>query len=423
MRGEGPPDAAGDAEHGPAGTEEAPAGVSSTATASPWRRGWRRNLLLAIGGCLVALCAAVVWLALDPGLLRSAAEHVASAATGRPVSIEALDLRRVEGRTVIEARRVRIGQTTTERVSISLTGLRSQANGDGVRFPNGSSLEQFRASIDFSLAGRPRITTVDATGAVLVATRRPVNDPDGPPPLARLLVVPRLLLGLGLERIVVHSGALEYRGRTLTQSAGLTAVLERTDEGLAFRGELLVGPEVPALPFDGTVQNPMSDEWRIYTRLHGDQVPMEGVRFLAGVLEPGPTVRATLRRISSEAQFLLSGRVARGRIETATLDFTFDAPGKADDPGISLEDVRFVAQAIPDPAGWTVNGEVDWSRLPGGRTQSGARSSSAGRPGSRDRCDGPPAASRFRSSPRSPATPSRRTTRFARRSNLFGRRG
>ena len=366
LRGEGPPDASGGAEHGPAGTEEAPAGVSSTATASPWLRGWRRNLLLAIGGCLVALCAAVVWLALDPGLLRSAAEHVASAATGRPVSIEALDLRLVEGRTVIEARRVRIGQTTTERVSISLTGLRSQANGDGVRFPNGSSLEQFRASIDFSLTGRPRISTVDATGAVLVATRRPAADPDGPPPLARLLVVPRILLGLGLERIVVHSGALEYRGRTLTQSAGLTAVLERTDEGLAFRGELLVGPEVPALPFDGTVQNPMSDEWRIYTRLHGDRVPMEGVRFLAGVLEPGPTVRATLRRISSEARFLLSGRVARGRIETATVDFTFDAPGKADEPGISLEDVRFVAQAIPDPAGWTVNGEVDWSRLPGG---------------------------------------------------------
>ena len=373
VRGERLPDSANEVEHGPDGTGKG-SGTASSTTADPtfaspsfsWLHGWRRNLLLAIGGCLVALCAAVVWLALDPGLLRSAAEHVASAATGRPVSIEALDLRLAEGRTVIEARRVRIGQTTTERVSISLTGLRSQANGDGVRFPNGSSIEQFRASIDFSLAGRPRISTVDATGAVLVATRRPEADPDGPPPLARLLVVPRILLGLGLERIVVHSGALEYRGRTLTQSAGLTAVLERTDEGLAFRGELLVGPEAPALPFDGTVQNPMSDEWRVYTRLHGDRVPMEGVRFLAGVLEPGPTVRATLRRISSEARFLLSGRVARGRIETATLDFTFEAPGKDDDPGISLEDVRFVAQAIPNPAGWTVTGEVDWSRLPGG---------------------------------------------------------
>ena len=236
-------------------------------------------------------------------------------------------------------------------------------------------------------------------------------------------MVPRILLRLGLERLVLHSGALEYRGRSLTQYAGLSAVLERTDEGLAFRGELLVGPEAPALPFDGTAQDPMTDDWRIDVRIHGDQVPMEGVRFLAAVLEPGPTVRATLRRISSGAQFLLSGRAARGRIESATLDFTFDAPGKADDPGISLEDVRFVANAIPDPAGWTVTGEVDWSRLPGGRVPSGARTSSAGRPGSRGRCDGPPAASRFRSSLRSPATPSRRTTRFARRLNVSGRRG
>ena len=366
VRGEGHPDTAGDAEHGPAGTGEAPAGVSSTGTASSWLRGWRRNLLLAVGGYLVALSGAAVWLALDPGLLRSAAAYVATAATGRPVAIEALDLRLVEGRMVIEARRVRVGQTTTERVSFSLTGLRSHANGHGVRFPNGSSIEQFRASIDFSLAGRPRISTVDATGAVLVAARRPTSDPDGPPPLARLLVVPRILLGLGLERLVLHSGALEYRGRTQTQSAGMTAVLERTDAGLAFRGELLVGPKVPALPFDGTVQDPMTDDWRIDVRLDGDQVPMEGVRFLAGVLEPGPTVRATLRRISSEARFLLSVRLARARIESATLDFTFDAPGEPDEPGISLENVRFVAKAIPDPAGWTVTGEVDWSRLPGG---------------------------------------------------------
>ena len=375
VRGERHPDPADDAEHGPEGTGEGSGTASSTtadpasaspSSSSPWRRGWRRNLLLAIGGCLAALGAAVVWLAFDPGLLRSAAEYAASAATGRPVAIGALDLRRVEGRTVIEARRVRVGQTTTERVSISLAGLRSHASGEGVRFPNGSSLEHFRASIDFSLAGRPRISTVDATGAVLVAARRPAADPHGPPPLARLLVVPRILLRLGLERIVVHSGALEYRGRSLTQSAGLTGVLERMDEGLAFRGDLLVAPEVPALPFDGTVRDPMTDEWRIDVRLHGERMPMEGVRFLAGVLEPGPTVRATLRRISSEAGFLLSGRVARGRIESATLDFTFDAPGKTDDPGISLEDVRFVANATPDPGGWTVTGEVDWSRLPGG---------------------------------------------------------
>ena len=373
VRGERHPDAGGEAGHGPEGAGKGSETASSTtadAASSPpsssWLRGWWRKLLLATGGSLVALCAALVWLALDPGLLRSAAEYVATAATGRPVAIEALDLRIVEGRTVIEARRVRVGQTTTERVSISLTGLRSHANGDGVRFPNGSSLAQFRASVDFSLAGLPRVSTVDATGAVLVTARRPAADPDGPPPLARLLVVPRILLGLGLERLVVHSGALEYRGRSLTQSAGLTAVLERTDEGLAFRGELLVGPEAPALPFDGAVRDPMTDEWRIDVRLHGDRVPMEGVRFLAGVLEPGPTVRATLRRISGETRFLLSGHVARGRLESATLDLTFGAPGKAGDPGINLEDLRFVANAVPDPAGWTVTGEVDWSRLPGG---------------------------------------------------------
>ena len=372
VSGERHPDPADETEHRLEGTGKG-SGTASSATADPaasspssWLHGWRRNLLLAIGGGLVALCAALVWIALDPGLLRSAAEYVAAAATGRPVTIETLELQLVEGRPVIEAHRVRVGQTTTERVSISLTGFRSHANGDGVRFPNGSSLEQFRASIDFSFAGRPRISTVDAAGAVLVAARRPAADPDGPPPLARLLVVPRILLGLGLERLVVHSGALEYRGRSLTQSAGLTAVLERTDDDLAFRGELLVGPEVPALPFDGTVRDPMTDEWRIDVRLRGDRVPMEGVRFLAGVLEPGPTVRTTLRRISSEAEFLLTGRVAGGRIESATLDFTFDAPGKANDSGISLEDVHFVANATPDPAGWTVTGEVDWSRLPGG---------------------------------------------------------
>ena len=373
VRGERHPDAVGEAERGPEGAGQGSDTVSSTtvdpasATPSSFRlRGWRRNLLIAIGGFLVALCAAVVWLALDPGLLRSAAEYVATAVTGRPVAIESLDLRLVEGRTVIEARGVRVGQTTTERVSISLSGLRSHANGDGVRFPNGSSLEQFRASIDFSFDGHPRISTVDATGAVLVAARRPAADPDGQPPLARLLVVPRILLGLGLERLVVHSGALEYRGRSGTQSAGLTAVLERTEEGLAFRGDLLVGPEVPALPFDGTVRDPMTDEWEIDARLHGDRARMEGIRFLAGVLEAGPTVQATLGRISSKARFQLSGRVARGRIESVVVDFTFDAPGEADDPGIGLEDVRFVANAIPDPGGWTVTGEVDWSGLPGG---------------------------------------------------------
>ena len=374
MRGGRHPDAASEAGHGPEGTEKGSDPVSaaaveptpSAAPSSPRRRGWRRNLLIAIGGCLAALGAGVVWFALDPGLLRPAAEYAASAATGRPVTIESLDLRVVEGRTVIDARGVRVGRTTTEQVSISLVGLRSHASGHGVRFPNGSSLDQFRASIDFSLVGPPRISTVDATGAVLVAARASAADPNDPPPLSRLLVVPRILLGLGLERLVVHSGTLEYRGRSLTRSAGLTAVLERTDGDLAFSGGLLTGAEAPAVPFDGIVSDPMTDEWRIGARLHGYRMRMEGVRFLAGLLEAGPTVQTTLGQISSEARFLLSGQVAQGRIESARLDFTFDSPANASRPGISLEDLRFIATAVPDPGGWTVTGEVDWSRLSGG---------------------------------------------------------
>jgi len=374
VRGGRHPDAAGEAGHGPegagGGSDPVPTAAvdpaSDAASSSSWRRGWRRNLLIAIGGCLTALGAGVVWFALDPGLLRPAAEYAATAATGRPVTIESLDLQVVEGRTVIDARGVRVGQTTTERVSISLAGLRSHANGHGVRFPNGSSLEQFRASIDFSLTGPPRISTVDATGAVLVAARRSAADPSGPPPLSRLLVVPRILLGLGLERLVVHSGTLEYRGRSLTRSAGLTAVLERTDEGLVFSGGLLIGAEAPTVPFDGTVSDPMTDEWRIDARLHGYRMRMEGVRFLAGLLEADPTVQTTLGRISSEARFLLSGQVTGGRIESVRLDFTFDSPANASGPGISLENLRFIATAVPDPGGWTITGEVDWSLLPGG---------------------------------------------------------
>ena len=337
-----------------------------TGEASPHRlRGWRRNVLIALGGLLAVAFAAAAWIALDPGVLRSAAEHLASAATGRPVVIGALDLRLAEGRAVIEARDVRVGRTTTERVSFSLAGLRSHANGDGVRFPNGSSVEHFRASIDLSLTGRPRISTVDASGAILVAARRAPSGADGPPPLARLLVVPRILLRLGLERIVLHSGALEYRGLASTRSAGLTAVIDTTDQGVAFRGELLVGPGVPPLPFDGTVRAPMTDDWTIDVRLAGEDVPMEGVRFLAGVLEPGPTVRDTLDGISSRARFLLLVRLARARIESADLDFTFGAPADGGEGEISLEGVRFLARTAPDPGGWTVNGEVDWSRLPG----------------------------------------------------------
>ena len=327
-------------------------------------RGWRRGVLLALGGVLAVLVTAAGWTFLDPGVLRTAAEHLASAATGRPVEIGALDLRLVEGRAVIEARQVRVGQTTTERVSFSLSGLRSHASGDGVRFPNGSSIENFRASVDLSLTGRPRISTVDASGAVLVAARRAPSDAAaGPPPLGRLLVVPRILLRLGLERLVLHSGVLEYRGLSSTHSAGLTAVVHSTDQGLAFRGGLRVGPGIPPLPLDGTVRDPMGDDWQVDVRLTGEDVPMEGVRFLAGVLEPGPTVRTTLGRISNEARFVLLVRLARARIESADLDFTFDAPEARGDSGIRLDGVRLLARTVPDPGGWTVTGEVDWSRL------------------------------------------------------------
>lgn len=358
MNGEAPPDPLRGAGHEAGGIGEA----------SPRRlRGWRRNVLLALGGVLAVVFAAIGWIALDPGVLRSAAEHVASAVTGRPVVIGALDLRLVEGRAVIEARGVQVGRTTTERVSFSLAGLRSHASGDGVRFPNGSSIEHFRASIELSLTGRPRVSTVDASGAILVAARRAPSGAAGPPPLGRLLVVPRILLRLGLERLVLHSGALEYRGLASAHSAGLTAVIDTTDEGLAFHGEFLVGPGIPPLPFDGTVRAPMADDWTIDVRLAGEDVPMEGVRFLAGVLEPGPTVRDTLDRVSSRARFRLLVRLARARIESADLDFTFGAREDAGEAEISLEGVRFLARTVPHPGGWTVSGEVDWSRLPGGK--------------------------------------------------------
>ena len=348
-------------------------------------------MLPAFGGLLAVLAAGAAWLFLDPTLLRPAAEYLATAASGRPVVIGGLDFRMAEGRVRIEAREVRVGQTTTERVSVSLAGMRAHANGGGVRFPNGSSVERFRASIDLSLTGPPRVSTVDATGARLVAARRSRADPDGPPPFARLLVVPRILLRLGLERLVLHSGEIEYRGRSSVRSAGMTAVMRSTERGLGFRGELSVGRGAPPLPFEGAVRDPMGDDWRIDARLAGEDVPMEGVRLLAGVLEPGETVRTALGRISSEARFVLSVRIARARIEWADLDFTFGAPGPGggtqggagaedtdgpdeagappredDAKGISLEGVRFLARTVPAPGGWTVTGEVDWSRLPGG---------------------------------------------------------
>ena len=336
------------------------------APSAPRRRRWLRAFVLALALVVVLVTGAAAWLVLDPGLVRPVAERIATAATGRPVTIGTLDFRLLEGRVIIEATQVRVGQTTTERVSFSLSGMRSHARGEGVRFPNGSSLEQFRATLDLSVAGVPRISTVDATGAALVATRRAQSDPSGPPPLARLLIVPRILLGLGLERLVMHSGTIEYRGRSSVHTAGMSAVLSTAQDGLSIRGELLVAADAPPVPFDGTVRNPMDEDWEIDLRLTGDRIPMEGVRFMAGVLEPGPTVGTTLGRISNESRFLLSVRIARARIETVSVDFTFESPRASGTDAVSLEGVRFAARAVPDPAGWTVTGEVDWSRLPGG---------------------------------------------------------
>ena len=346
-----------------AGREPDPPG---SAPSAPRRRRWLRAFVLALALVLVLVSGAAAWLILDPGLVRPFAEQVAATATGRPVTIGTLDFRLLDGRVVIEATQIRVGQTTTERLSISLSGMRSHAQGEGVRFPNGSSLEQFQATLEFSVAGVPRISTVDATGAVLVATRRAQSDPSSPPPLVRLLIVPRILLGLGLERLVMHSGTIEYRGRNSVHSAGMTAVLATADDGFSVRGELLVAADASPVPFDGMVRNPMDEDWEIDVRLTGNRIPMEGVRLMAEVLEPGPTVGTALGRISNESRFLLSVRIARARIETVSLDFTFEAPRVSGADAVSLEGVRFVARAVPDPAGWTLTGEVDWSRLPGG---------------------------------------------------------
>ena len=311
--------------------------------------------------------AGALWIVLDPGLVRPLAERLASAATGRPVTIGALDLTFGEGRAVVEARNVRVGQTTTERVVLSISGERAQANGDGVRFPNGSSVDHFRATIELSALGRPTIPTVDATGAVLVATRRDrADDPDGPPPFARLLAAPRVLLGLGLERLVVHSGHIEYRGLSERQSAGMTAVLESNGGEVSVSGELLVAPEQPPLPFEGTVRDPFSDDWRADARLTGDRVTMDVIRFLAGVLEPGPTMRTTLGRIAGTAGFALAVELGQMRIESVTLDFDFGPRVDPDEDGFSLDGVRFNARAVPEPSGWKVSGAIDWSRLPEG---------------------------------------------------------
>ena len=332
---------------------------------------WLRAVLVGFAAVVAVLCAAAAWLVLDPGLIRPLAEHLATAAAGRPVVIRGLEFRVLEGRVVVDATGVRVGRTTTERVSLSLAGMYSQVHGEGVRFPNGSSVEQFRASLELSLAGIPRIATVDATGVALIATRRAPGESSATPPLARLLVVPRILLGLGLERLVLHSGRIEYRGRSSVHTAGMTAVIAAGDGGVSLRGNLQLAPELPDIAFDGTVRDPMGEGWTIDLRLTGDAMPMEGVRLLAGVLEPRPSVRATLDRSANESHFEIAIRLARARIDTVTLDLAFDAPRPSSAATLDLEGVRFVARAVPDPGGWTVTGEADWARVPGGASAAG----------------------------------------------------
>ena len=339
---------------------------TGAARSHPRRRRWWRAALLAFAGAAAILAVAIAWIALNPGLIHPLAEHVATVAAGRPVVIGEFDFRLLEGRLVIEATDVQVGRTTTGRVSISLSGTRSQVHGEDVRFPNGSSLERFRATLEVSPIGVPKISTVDASGATLVARRRGANDSSGPPPFARLLVVPRILLGLGLERLVVHSGRLEYHGRSSIHTAGLTAVLAAAGEDISIGGELFVAPEMPAVPFEGTVRDPMGEDWEVDVRLTGDRMPMDGVRLLAGVLEPGPFLRSTLVQFSNDSRFLLAVRLAQARIETIGLDFTFEDPRPSDIGTVSLEGVRFVLRAVPDPAGWTVEGEVDWTGFPEG---------------------------------------------------------
>ena len=360
MTGPGSADAARTEERDPRPPAAPPPG--------PRRRRWLGLVLASFAAVVAVLGAAAVWLVLDPGLIRPLAERIATVVAGRPVVIGALDVRMLEGRVVVDAAGVRVGRTSTERVSVSFAGVRSQVHGEGVRFPNGSSVDQFRASVDFSFAGVPRIPTVDATGAVLVAARRAPADPSGPPPLARLLVVPRILLGLGLERLVLHSGRFEYRGRASVHTADLAAVLATTDVGLSLRGKLSVAPDVPDIPFDGTVHDPMDEDWAVDFRLTGDAVSMEGVRLLAGVLEPRPSVLETIERISNESRFLISIRLARARIDEVTLDLEFGAARPTGTAAVNLEGVRFAARAVPESPGWKVTGELDWAGVPGGES-------------------------------------------------------
>ena len=331
-----------------------------------------RRIFLALTGLLLLVGAAAGWLVLHPDLLRPVAERVAAAVTGRLVSIGTLDLRIEDGGAIAEVGAVRIGETTVEQASILLAGTRSRLRGSGVRLPSGSFIERFDAPLDLALSGRPKLSTVDAFGVVLVVTRGKPSDPPRPPPLARLLIVPRILLGFGLERLALHSAEVHYRGRELSRTSRVAAVLEAAQGGLAFRGELSAAGDGTPLPFSGTVRRPMHEDWEIDARLMGSEVPMAEVRRLVDVLEPSPRIRAALRRVSSETRFDLSARLARSRIEEIGLDFVFgprERSGlKTDEARLELEGLRLIARAVPatDFSDWAVQGAVDWSGVPGG---------------------------------------------------------
>ena len=363
----------------PAGehTPRTPHRPSSESPARPPRRRWIRAAFLALTGFFVLIGAGAVWLVLHPDLLGPVVERVSAAVTGRPVSIESIDLRFESRGLTLEAEAIRIGETTVERAGIRLEGTRSHLHGSGVRLPSGSFIERFRAPLDLSLSGRPGLSTVEAFGVVLVVTRAEPSDPPRPPPLGRLLVVPRILLGLGFKRLALYSGELRYHGRELTRSSRVEeAVLEAAEGGLAFRGELSgVGGGTP-LPFSGRVLRPMDDDWEIEARLTGSEVSMAEVRNLIDVLEPSPPVRAALHRVSGEARFDLSARLVRSRIGGIDLDFAFgpredESVEAAADPAtetIGLPGLRFTARAVPSPdlSEWAVQGTVDWSGVPGG---------------------------------------------------------
>ena len=371
-----------DAEEGPAGSppaEPAPrasGGPAPASAARPPRRRWIRTALLALAGFFVLIGAAAAWLVLHPDHLRPAAERVTAALTGRPVSLESLDLRIEEGGITVDLGAIRIGETTVEGTTIRIAGARSHLRGNGVRLPSGSFIETFRAPLDLSLSHRPSLSTVEAFGVVLVVTRGEPAAPPRPPPLGRLLVVPRILLGFGLERLTLHSGELRYLGRELTRSIRMRAVLEAPGSALAFHGELSTAGGGTPLPFSGRVRSPMDDDWEIEVRVTGDRVPMAEVRNLIDVLEPSPAVRTALRRVSNETRFALSARLSRSRIDEIALDFTFgpreeefvettEAPAfKA----VDLRGLHVAARATPAPdlSDWAVHGTVDWSGVPGG---------------------------------------------------------